>query len=61
MALEDQCNEPADTLRAVRACAKPKEAMELDEMVARDPKGTDSALAIMITLTVRNSITQLLT
>lgn len=48
MALEDQ------------SCAKPKEANELDEMAARDPEGTDSALAIMITPAVWNSITRLL-
>lgn len=59
MALKDTCSELAGVLRAVRACAKPKEAKELDEMVARDPHGTDSALAIMITPAVWSALTRL--
>lgn len=58
MTLEDTCSELASVLRAVRACAKPKEAKELDEMVERDPHGTDSALAIMITPAVWNALTR---
>lgn len=54
--LEDRCKALADVVRSVHACAKPREAKELDEMVRRDPAGTDSALAIMITPAVWNSI-----
>lgn len=57
MALEDQNKALRHTLEAVRACATPKEARELDSMIAEDAKTTDSARAIMITPAVWSAIT----
>jgi cell division septum initiation protein DivIVA len=56
MDLEDENKALRRALSAVRSSATPKEAGELDSMVAEDANATDCARAIMITPAVWSAI-----
>lgn len=59
MALEDENKALRLALQAVRACATPKEAFDLDSMAVEDASSTDCARAIMITPAVWSAITRI--
>lgn len=56
MTLEDENKALRQALAAVRSSATPKEARELDTMVAENATATDCARAIMITPAVWSTI-----
>lgn len=58
MTLEDQNKALRQALAAVRSSATPKEANELDSMVAENAGATDCARVIMITPAVWSAINQ---